>query len=140
MKRILLVIAFLCAPSVCFAQFKAPDQRGLPTPNRVSNTNASVGAATTISPTVGAAKTWVVVTMTGSATITIGAGATGQTLDLLICQNGTGGFTPTMSTTGLTFAGTWPTFTTTASKCGDASVYFSGSSTAYLVGSQAGPL
>lgn len=83
-----------------------------------------------------------VFTFSASATVTLPQGSwAGQTLNGMVCQNGTGGFTPTFAAAGgLTITGTFPTFTTTASKCGDFSVTYTTTTQAYLTGSTAGPL
>lgn len=83
-----------------------------------------------------------VLTFSASATVTLPqATVAGQTLNAIVCQNGTGGFTPTFAAIGgLTITGTFPTFTTTASKCGVFSLHYTTTTQAYLVGSIAGPL
>jgi hypothetical protein len=59
----------------------------------------------------------------------------------MVCQNGTGGFTPSFTAAGgLTITGTFPTFTTTASKCGRFNIFWTSATQAYLVASTAGPL
>lgn len=59
------------------------------------------------------------VTMSASATVTVVPGNwIGQFMILNICQDGTGGWTPTINhTVGITIKGGLPTWTTTASKC-----------------------
>lgn len=85
--------------------------------------------------------TFEVFTFTNNATVTLPQGAVGQTLNAVVCQNVTGGFTPTfVAAGGLTIVGTFPTFTTTASKCGDFSLHYTTPTLAYLVGNAAGPL
>jgi hypothetical protein len=81
-------------------------------------------------------------TMTAAATITIPQGQwAGQALKVIVCQNGTGGFTSTFAPiAGLTIVGTFPVFTTTASTCGDFSLQYSTTTNAYLTGSNPGPL
>lgn len=104
-------------------------------------TTQSVSGATNLSPNATYQVTNDIITMTASATITLNAATVaGQTLNAYVCQNGTGGFTPTIATSGVTIVGTFPTFTTTANKCGDFSLHYNTTSTAYLSGSYAGPL
>lgn len=92
-------------------------------------------------------------TVTASATITLPqASLAGQTLNAIICQNGTGGFTLLFTpVSGLTITGNgntcsgsgtncFPTFTTTANKCGVFSLHYTSTTTAYLVGNNPGPI
>jgi len=81
-------------------------------------------------------------TMTAAATITIPQGQwAGQSLNVVVCQNGTGGFPATFAPiAGLTIVGTFPVFTATASACGDFSLQYSTTTNAYLTGSNPGPL
>lgn len=83
-----------------------------------------------------------VMTFSASVTVTLPVGTfAGQVLNGIVCQNGTGGFTPAFAGAGgLTIVGTFPTFTTTANKCGDFSLVYTTTTQAYLLGSAAGPL
>ena len=83
-----------------------------------------------------------VLTFSASAPATIPQGNwAGQGLILDVCQNGTGGFTPTLSPiSGLTLVGTMPTFTQTANKCGDVFIEYFSKTTAYIQGGTGGPL
>ena len=98
------------------------------------------GPTTLVLPTFG--HSMQVLTFSASATATIPQGQfAGQHLELYVCQNATGGFTPTLSPiAGLTITGTMPTFTTTASKCGDVGIAYFSTTSAYLSGSNGGPL
>jgi len=83
-----------------------------------------------------------VLTMTAAATNTIPQGQwAGQSVNVFVCQNGTGGFPASFTPiAGLTIVGTFPVFTTTASKCGNFSLQYSTTTNAYLTGSNPGPL
>ncbi len=60
----------------------------------------------------------------------------GQVLNGVVCQNGTGGFTPAFAAIGgLTIDGTFPAFTTQANKCGNFSLWYDTATHAYLMGS-----
>lgn len=96
-----------------------------------------------------------IMTFSAGATVTIPqAAVAGQVLNAVVCQNGTGGFTPLFQpASGLTItpvglgqapcvgSGTtcFPTFTTTASRCGDFSLIYASPTQAYLTGSASGP-
>lgn len=76
-------------------------------------------------------------TFSATATVTIPQGQwAGQHLNIWVCQNGTGGFTATLTPiAGLTIVGTIPSFTTTANKCGDIGFAFISTTTAHVSGS-----
>lgn len=107
-----------------------------------TNINTTVSGATNVTPS---STFWITnqdLTMTASAILTIIVPSwANQMENLKVCQNGTGGFTPTFAAgTGLTITGTFPACTTTASKCCDVGLYFDSTTTAYITGSNAGPL
>jgi hypothetical protein len=81
------------------------------------------------------------VTVTATGVITLGAaGWAGQTLNMLVCQNATGNFNVSFAVSGVTVVGTFPQITTLASQCGDLTVHYITTTSAYLYGSQNGPL
>ena len=119
-------------------------QCGNPTPaavNDVAPVPVAIGTATTlVLPAYG--HSLQVLTFSASAPATIPQGNwAGQGLILDVCQNGTGGFTPTLPPiSGLTLVGTMPTFTQTANKCGDVFIEYFSKTAAYIQGGTGGPL
>lgn len=76
-----------------------------------------------------------VLTMAANATIQIPvANWAGQHLELYVCQNGTGNFTPSFSTPGLTFHGTFPTPTLTPGLCDVYGIAYTATNVAFLTG------
>lgn len=83
----------------------------------VANTNVSGATTLTLPP---AGPSLQNLTMTASATISFPVGGyIGQTMMVTICQDSTGGFTPTFAGSGTTLRATYPAGwpTTTADKC-----------------------
>ena len=144
MKRLLCLSAlWACLWAVpCFAQI-IPSGVGQGCPQSATT---PAGITVTTAQFLGPNSTyWVTnqtLTFAASATITLNApSCAGQVLNVFVCQNGTGGFTPSFAQgAGLTIVGTFPTFTTTANKCGEFSLTYDTASHAYLTGSNAGPL
>jgi hypothetical protein len=122
------------APATLTAGLQAPN-------NHTTSASVAVSGATTLTlPASGDALQ--LLTFSASATVTIPQAAwSGQALHAVVCQNGTGGFTPTFAAAGgLTITGTFPVFTTTLNKCGDFDLFYYSGTQAYLFRSAAGPL
>lgn len=103
--------------------------------NDVTVTNVTISGATTLAlPKSG--HSIENLTLAATATITIPQGQwAGQFMEIVQCENGTGGFTPTYAAiAGLTLHGTFPTPTTTASKCDVLGISYVSATVAYLTG------
>ncbi len=98
--------------------------------------SVTVSGATTLSITSGVISELQNITMSATATIKVPAGNhSPQFLVLNICQDGTGGRTPTVQgDTGITIKGSFPTFTTTASKCDICGLIYTASNTWQISG------
>ncbi len=113
---------------------------GASSPLNAIQTQTISGNTTYVLPTF--ALTTQTFTFSASGTVTLPqASYPGQILNGIVCQNGTGGFTPAFAAgAGLTIVGTFPVFTTATSKCGDFSLTYDTTTHAYLTGGAAGPL
>jgi hypothetical protein len=136
-RKAIFSLIFLALVGTAFAGVQSPPYVW-PT-NLIHARTIASGATEILQPSI---VTTEIFTFSATAAVTIPqANFTGQVLNAIVCQNGTGGFTPTFTPiAGLTIVGTFPTFTTTASKCGDFSLTYDSITHAYLTGSAAGPL
>jgi hypothetical protein len=95
----------------------------------------SVAGATTITPTL-TGNVHAIATFSATATLSLAAPQwPGQFMELDVCQNSAGAFTPTITgASGVTIRGTMPTFTTTANKCDVLGFSYSAANTWLLTG------
>jgi hypothetical protein len=115
-------------------------QMGLCPPDISTDITQAISSAANAAPTTNYSVTNDVLTFSAPATVTIQpANFAGQTLNLRVCQDGTGGRTPTFvpASGTLTLTDTFPTFTTGGGKCGNVSIHYPSTSTAYLDGGAA---
>lgn len=132
---IMAVFLITCAPT--FAQVISggggSSSVNLASPGPIGGTTPAAGTFTTATATTRAttptrttisgattlgAQSYQILTMTVAATLTLPSGTSdGQSLTAKVCQNATGGFTPTWAGPISWPSGTAPTPTTTASKC-----------------------
>lgn len=110
------------------------DLAGSPPPDEVITT-LTISGNTALSLPASPNHSMQVLTMAANATIQIPvANWAGQHLEIYVCQNGTGNFTPAFSTPGLTFHGTFPTPTLTAGLCDVYGIAYTATNIAFLTG------
>jgi len=107
--------------------------------NDVTYQTATAGGPITLTPPANG-DMHTVVTMTATATISLAAPAwPGQYAEVDLCENGTGGFTPTLAAAaGVTMRGSLPAFVTTPNACNAVGLSYFGANTWLVTGFNTG--